>query len=824
LLAALAVPVHADAPEGLYRSALERIDSVYLWRDELDIERVLETVGDQVQADLEWAMVKTEGQTLTLFHGDGQKVGEIRVESWDGLEAGLVALEGLIRGSGYPIDPELDLQVVLLRGVADSLDRHSRVLYGEKLKSFDKRLKGTLVGIGAKIGLAEHAVVLKEVYPDTPARDNGLRPGDHILRIDGVSTMGMSVDDAVDHITGPKGSLVELLVEREHEQFELTLVREEIRIPNLTWRPLDSGLGYIAIDHFSEQTVTNLEAALSGLAEVGALENGLVLDLRGNTGGSMIQSAKVADQFLEMGTLVRTEGRGGAPVNGLISKIKAQDTNMEPEVPLVILQDNRTASGSEIVAGALRELDRAVLIGTRSYGKGTVQKVYTLGPGTRLKLTVAQYLLPGGLSIRDLGLAPDLEVGKLIFDDDGVRQSGGDESADALLYVDEHRGWRDDAPDARGDYLEELARRVLLASDGYDRASVLAALEQVAAEARVEEEALLASTFDARRLDWSPAPADGDMPQVEVELENYGALIAGEKVELRARVRNLGKEPLHRVVVDLSSDDTTWRGRMMPIGRLDPGQTAEGWVRFTIGAGRNARESDVSVRVEADRRPGVTVSPAVLRYESDPVPPVAMQLKLQPEGDAWSVGVDLENRGDETLYDVRVRLQYPETTAVELTRYDAGVSTLKPGTKAHVELGLQLLDDTPAVPLVVHVKADTFGEIAEWPVSLMRSGAPQRLVAPEVEAPGIPTSAPVGPLELNLSVTDDRSVENLVLWVDGEKIAYTSGDGPAQSHRFPVTVNRGTNRSVYATDDQGLQTKETWYVRGTEPVTSDAEE
>ncbi len=824
----MAWPASAEAPEDLYRSALERIDTMYLWRDELELPDVLEQVGRQIASDLEWAMAETDGDRLTLSHGDGRLIGSVQVEDWSELHQGLVDLEALIRGAGEPLDGAPDVDIILLRGVSDALDRHSRVLYGEKLKSFDKRLKGTLSGIGARIGLSGSAVLITEVYPGYPAADGGLAPGDRLLRIDEHSTVGMTVSDAVEYITGPRGSVVELEVERDTGEgpvvLEVSLVREEIRLPNVSWRPLREGVGYVAIDHFSEQTVSNLEAALAGLSEAGALERGLVLDLRGNTGGSMIQSARVADAFLELGTLVRTEGRDGGPVSGLVSKIKAQDSGREPQVPLVILQDGRTASGSEIVAGALRELDRAVLIGTRSYGKGTVQKVYTLGPGARLKLTVAQYLLPGGLSIRDIGLSPDLEVGKLSFDYNGVWRSTRLESADPLLFVDRRTGWKTGAAaEDRGDLLEELAVRVLLDTKGVDRAAGLEALERVSARVRAEEEALLMETFSERIVDWSPAPSDGEMPDVEVQIAPVASQVSGEKTRLVARVKNLGDETLHRVVLRLDSSDSAWRDRIFAVGKLAPGETREAELSFTIGAGRYAREAEVDIQVEADRCPPVRVTPTTLAYKSDPPPTVDLELSMVPKGEAWEARVALENEGEHALYGLRVRFEYPESAKVELTRYDAGLSVLDAGAREELALGLRLLDDAEAVPLVVHVKADGYGEILEWPLELPRSGAPVALSAPRIDAPGIPTSAPAGELDLALQLRDDRAVDHVVVWADGEKIAYRSGAALQQPLHLPVAVEPGENRyAVYATDDQGLTRRAVWYVRGLPPITTDA--
>jgi carboxyl-terminal processing protease len=574
---------------------------------------------------------------------------------------------------------------------------------------------------------------------------------------------------------------------------------------------------------------------LTKLQDAGFTDRGLVMDLRGNTGGSMIQSARVADQFLREGLLVRTVGHDGRSVTGLIPQLKAlydPDKPEAPDVPLVILQDHRTASGSEIVAGALRELDRAILIGTRSYGKGTVQKVYTLRSDTRLKLTVAKYLLPGDLSIRDIGLAPDLEVGRLIFDGErGIRQKDGTDQGDPLIYVDSRLG----VVDGQADYLEALAVDIIhQAAGAYRRDELLAALAAVERARRREEENRIISGFSQLGIVWSPSERQGGVPDVSVEVDFCGENLAprsGAEVALCARVHNLDDQPLHRVMVRTESDDSAWRDRLLPIGRIDPGQVGEGRVRFTLPAGRQARSAQVELRLQADQRPTIDVEPATLTYAAAPTPPLTLEIgmenALSPDGDGNSrrAKVDLINDSDVVLRDVRVRFEHPSRAGVELTQYDATLSQLAGGERQDVGLGLRLLDDAPAaIPMVVHVRAADFGGLLEWPIELPADGRKLRLSGPRVALLEPPLSAPVGALTLQVSAFDDHALGHVVIWSGGEKIAYRAGGQAAREFSIPVEVALGSNRyTIEAADDQGLRTRDSWYVLGVDLITTDAE-
>jgi carboxyl-terminal processing protease len=419
----------AADPASLLESALPYIRDLYLHPDAV-------VPRDMARAALQ-RMERTAPGVLVTEPGDGTvevRLGErVRRFGVDDV-ADLAALErrvdevvGFLReGLAPDAEPSVDaLEIAALHGILATVDRHSRLITGDGVDDFNDRFQGTLVGIGARIGHVAGLLSVKAPpFAGSPALRGGLREGDGITHVDGVPTGGMTVNDAVDRIRGPEGVPVVLTVQRrgEHGRRAFVLVREKVIVPSIESELLAEGIGLVRIDHFSQRTADEFAEHVDGLREQGDLR-GLVVDLRGNTGGSMKHAARIVNAFVESGTLVRTEGRGGAPVEKLTPRIDANAEFVRWEGPVAVLIDAETASGSEIVAGGLKFLDRSLTIGQQSFGKGTVQKVYTLRDGrdpVQLKLTVARYLLPDDGFINGVGVTPDLATAQLWMSGPGV--------------------------------------------------------------------------------------------------------------------------------------------------------------------------------------------------------------------------------------------------------------------------------------------------------------------------------------------------------------------------------------------------------------------
>lgn len=821
-----------NSPE-IYARAVDLIEDRYLGLDELDAVQALQLAAEAAEDAIPWLIVETWDGEIVLQHGESGEFARVQLSigGVQDITSGLMILESNIRSAPAEIPDDVDLSVELLRGVSRAMDRHSVVMYRGRLQRFDERIKGRLTGVGSRIGEEDGELVVREVFPDGPAERGGLQDGDVILKIDGFSTVGLSTSQSVSRIRGEEGSSVILTVRRDSgestEQLDLSFVREVVRIPNVSWDLTDSGVGIIRIENFSEQTVRWMRRALAEFREAGPLE-GIIVDLRGNTGGSMLQACRSVDLFLEEGTVLTTEGRGGEEVRNLLRRYPARLDGDEVDVPVILLVDDRSASASEILAGALALQERAVLLGERTHGKGTVQMRHELRAGdsesrVEMKLTVAEYkLAESKMAIEaGVGLEPDLWVLPTTFSRGGASIPDHlieNASTQLITYVNERSGWREGQALERGDYLEGLAERVLLASEGADRIAVLAAIDTLLPVAAAEEEALTIETFAHRHLDWSGAAGPGDIPQVEVEVLVIDPPRAGEKVEIRAEVRNLGAEPLHRLRVRLDAEDNRlpWEGLTLPIGALAPGELGLGSAMVSLPQSDVSRIDQVHVDIYAEAHAPLSVEPVRLSIEGrDVIPMAASGTLLRGETDA--VALILENRGDTDLTNVRARLALPDDATIELLSREVGLEALRAGAAGEVQIGV-VLPEGPLgdLPLELRVDAEGLGEVLRVPLMVPESGELVRIEPPQLEV-GLPTEAERGHLDVEITASDEGSLTAITAWWDYEKIAWQSGDGSTASMTVPVVIGNGHHTlTVEVVDDQGARTSRRYHVQGME--------
>ncbi|MFQ5847827.1 MAG: S41 family peptidase [Candidatus Methylomirabilales bacterium] len=292
-----------------------------------------------------------------------------------------------------------------IRGMLNTLDPHSSFMPPDVYKEMQIETHGSFGGLGIEITVRDRYLTVVAPIDGTPADRAGLHAGDRIVRIDGAPTKDMTLMEAVRKLRGPKGTQVTVTILREGtEPFDVPITRDIIEVHSVRQSDLGEGIGYIRLVSFQERTRRDLEEALTELEENGM--RGLVLDLRNNPGGLLSQAVQVADLFLEKGKLiVYTEGRAKN------QNLRFVDEHENPQgFPLVILVNKGSASASEIVAGALQDHQRAVLVGTQTFGKGTVQTVIPLKDGSGLRLTTAKYFTPSQRAIDRTGIAPDIVV------------------------------------------------------------------------------------------------------------------------------------------------------------------------------------------------------------------------------------------------------------------------------------------------------------------------------------------------------------------------------------------------------------------------------
>lgn len=293
-----------------------------------------------------------------------------------------------------------------IKGMLESLDPYSTYLPENEYTAMKESMRGRFGGLGIQVAAPEKGggVVVVAPLEGTPAERAGLRSGDIITHVDGRSILEKSLREVVAELRGPVGSRVVLTISRgEAEPFEVPLMRDVIRMDVVSWR-LEGDFGYLRIASFTENTSEDVEEAVGEIRQyLGGRLAGLILDLRNNPGGLLIESVAVSDAFIESGDIVSTEGRKSK------QRYRATAGDIAAGLPIIVLINRGSASAAEILAGALKDHDRAVLIGSRSYGKGTVQTVIPMGRGTAVKLTTAQYFRPDGMSVTG-GIQPDIEA------------------------------------------------------------------------------------------------------------------------------------------------------------------------------------------------------------------------------------------------------------------------------------------------------------------------------------------------------------------------------------------------------------------------------
>ncbi|RMF83433.1 MAG: S41 family peptidase [Nitrospinota bacterium] len=428
------------------------------------------------------------------------------------------------------------LEYLLIKGLMQPLDVHSSFLTPPEFREMQEENWGSFSGIGIRIGVRGGQLTILETIPDTPAARAGLQAGDRILKIDGQPTKNLTVSEAVSRIRGPRGTRVTLTIVREGEPFprDFPLIRELVTLTTVTSTLLEGEIGHVRLQSFYRQTAEELETALERLQHEGM--KGLILDLRDNPGGLLNQSVKVTELFVEEGNLiVFTQGR--APTQNL--RFVAKHEGRFHTLPLVVLVNGGSASAAEIVTAALLDLRRAVVLGTKTFGKGSVQTIIPLHDGSGLRLTTAQYFTPAGKSVDHTGITPDYEI---------PHRLGSDVQLEAATRV-----------------LREALRLAETSKRGEkDGKGIQHLLRQVVA---LEKASLLPGPTDH-----SPLPLLRCVYQL-IDANDNGVLDAGEQDSLYLEVTNAGRAPAKNVRAFFLSDHPLFPFQKLLLGDILQGET-----------------------------------------------------------------------------------------------------------------------------------------------------------------------------------------------------------------------------------------------------------
>lgn len=374
-----------------------------------------------------------------------------------------------------------------INGVLSELDDpYTRFMPPEKYEDTQVQTRGEFGGIGIEIAIRDEVLTIVAPIDDTPGYKAGLKAGDKIIEIEGESTKGITLEDAVNKLRGPKGTKVTFTISRgEEEPFPVTIIRDLIEIKSVKGEMINEEFAYLRIASFNEHTAKELDNVLEKLLKENRVKS-LILDLRNNPGGLLTSAAEICDKFLQEGVIVSTKGRIAQQNREYRAKRDKNDFNL----PLVVLINEGSASGSEIVAGAIKDTGRGVILGTKSFGKGSVQTIYPLSDGSGVALTTAKYFTPSGICIHEKGIQPHVMVEPRRFTKEEIKQLKRlDEEKLIKGFVDKHNPYSEKDLDK---FLKELSDKEI----GLDREIIKSRIDRDLRIANNEREPLFNLEMD----------------------------------------------------------------------------------------------------------------------------------------------------------------------------------------------------------------------------------------------------------------------------------------------------------------------------------------
>ena len=685
-------PHHDLSALTIFNKTLVKIKERYVDPSRIDPKKMLYAALDSVQLNIAEVLVEPDvtHNKVTVAVNDKREVfATDDVDSPWRLVGKLRVIFKFIETNMNGGADLAKVEYAAVNGMLSTLDPHSILMDPEQARDMDVSTSGKFGGLGIVVRMIEHKLMVVKPMKDTPAWRAGIKAGDHIVKINGEATENLTSNEAVDRMRGDPKTGVTLSIAHKGDDNNVVkydLVRDVIRVSQVEHKLLDHNVGYIRVKQFSKGIANDVSDAMHEMSAQGA--TAWVLDLRGNPGGLLDEAVHVVDLFVDRGAVVTT-------VSGRDREARmAERGNSDTTSSLVLLVNGGSASASEIVAGALKNLDRAAIIGTRTFGKGSVQELYDNDDHSKLKLTIAQYLTPGDRSIQNLGIVPDIQLQREYIPDkndapgDVVRllaptHSYGEKDLDAHLvstyakdtdkpayelpFVFEKKKAQqaappppddEDAPDEdeiSEDFEMRFAKELVSTVSASSRPKLVAGAAKLVNRVRGEEEKKLVAALSVIGVDWAAADANGSATganlDVSLETSPSGDVHAGDTVSVTAVVHNTGTAPAYRVLPRLQADDGTFEDLELPIGKLGPGETKMFTAKLQVPKDAHDRVDHVSVEMREAHAAPARVVPADIRIEAAPQPVFAYAYQLVDDGN----GDGLVQRGEH--YHLQVQLK-----------------------------------------------------------------------------------------------------------------------------------------------------------------------
>ncbi len=839
------------------------IQRYYVDPARIDTDAMFEAALNQVQKNVPEVLAKCEKPKLcSVTVNQATKRFKFPSKELAGLSN---TLKEVFQFMEMHVDKDTDKEEIegsAIEGMLNELDPHSNFLSADVYREFRVGTEGEFGGLGIVIGLKDGKLTVTAPLEGTPAWRAGVKAGDIIIQINEESTINMTLTEAVERLRGPVGTKITIKVERggRGTPLALTLKRALINIEavqaKLVKTPKGAPVGFIRVKSFQANTETDFLKALADLTATPNLK-GIVLDLRNNPGGLLDQAVSLSDAFLKEGVIVSTVG----PQGKLIDRQRARYEGKEPDVPLIVLVNEGSASASEIVAGALKNNNRALIVGAKTFGKGSVQSVYDLPMDAAVKLTVAQYLTPGNQSIQSIGITPDIELDPIIIDKDHLdtvenilfgekdlekhfdKQSEEIEKPEYVLRFLAPTPKEEEEPQyhpelrLEEDTVGQVALDLIDSVKSANRIEMLKEVEPPLKTKQQGEDKKVTAVFQKLGTDWNMAEtAKGTAPQAEIsfDLLKDGKIIkralAGDSVTLKIRIKNVGKAPFTRLVAQSETEDGLFKNIEFAFGKILPESSASWEMKLKIPTA--ALTEDVPIKLKFNEAHNNIPADAeiIIPIQGLKRPRFAHLYQLEENwaaqlkmGKSVTLTVKVTNQGEGRSKAPVVAIKNLNGKEVFIEKGRTVLEALDPGKTAtavlnfHIDpkweepirLGLHIADSD----LLVNTEQDITLKPKEETVTPQQAvlySPPAILITSKITEPI------KSPFLLEGQVKDDKIIKDFYIFLDEKKVFYESNAKQNESLSFsvPLEMKKGNNIvGITARDNGNLMTRQFFVVQ-----------
>jgi carboxyl-terminal processing protease len=770
----------------VFNRTLVRIRDRYVDPARIDPREMLYSALDSVQFNIPEVLVNPDRQAhkVTITVNDKKRVFSLAdVQSPWRLSGKLKQIFGFIEANMNPGADLAEVEYAAVNGMLSTLDPHSSLLDPDMAAEMDVNTSGKFGGLGIVIGMRDRKLTVIRPFKNTPATSAGIQADDHIVKIGNEITENLTTQEAADRMRGDPGTPVTLWVQRDKVEklIRFDLTRDVIQVPSVEHKMVSGNVGYLQVKQFAATTSREMKQAMAEMRGQGA--RGWIVDLRSNPGGLLEQAIQVSDLFLASGTIVTTVGG-----NERESRRATRGGGTDTKIPVAVLVNGNSASASEIVAGALKNLERSITIGSSTFGKGSVQILYDNKDGSKLKLTIAEYLTPRDLSIQSVGIVPDVELFRMFVPEKNEgprdylrlrRPSLSHREADLkaslrskyarkamtpdfrLAYVYERKAGDGsesaedeeldleaepdpDSEEIRIDLPIELASEVLRSAGATNRTRLIKNARRLLEKRSARETQRLVKALAGLGVDWSGAPAAAPTSQVTASFQVEGAattLAAGDIIKLTGKVTNTGSSTAYRVHARVRSDNLIFNDTELVFGKIEPGQSRTWTTQIQVPDG--ALDGLAMLRFELSGDNQVRGAAAPLRYRvkaaERPIFAYAHQLVdlsngdgLIQKGEHHKLRVKVKNSGTGVAEQATAVLRNASGTALAMKKARFELGKLEPGDERTVEFEFDVNADGGEGEVVVELM------VTDWN---LREGVQERLKYPVRQSAGAPDRA-----------------------------------------------------------------------------------